>query len=351
MGCDIPTTIPDITPRDLGCPRASYARPALDNVMKRIGFVGYDGVTALDLFGPLEVFDTANKRPGDHDPAYELLVLSPSGKRFTLEQGIVVEPHGALERALPLDTIIVPGGAGARRPNSAGPIVDWLGSHAGSIRRIATVCIGLYLLAETGLLEGCRATSHWRAADDIARRFPGIKLQPDALFTHDGPFYTSAGVTAGIDLSLALVEEDLGRSVALGVARDLVVYLKRSGGQMQFSEPLQFQTRAGDRFSDLADWILRNLRSDLSVEKLAARTYLSPRQFTRRFKATFGITPGDYVEKLRLDEARRRLSNSRPSLENVALSVGYASADAFRRAFERSFGVAPGLYRRQFPAQ
>jgi transcriptional regulator GlxA family with amidase domain len=187
--------------------------------------------------------------------------------------------------------------------------------------------------------------------DDLARRFPKIQVQADALFTRDGAIYTSAGVTAGIDLSLSLVEADLGRKVALGVARDLVVYLKRSGGQMQFSEPLQFQIRASDRFADLADWMLRNLRNDLSIEKLAARIHLSPRQFSRRFKATFGMTPADYVERLRLDDARRRLSSSSPSLESIALSVGYTSADAFRRAFERNFGVAPSDYRRQFPAR
>jgi len=316
--------------------------------MRRIGFVAYDGVTALDLFGPLEVFDTARIRPDEREPAYELLVLSPGGRGVVLEQGIAVEPHASLEDALPLDTIVIPGGSGARNLTVTRPIVTWLKESANRIRRVASICIGAYILAEAGLLDGRQATTHWRAVDDVARRFPLIKLQPDALFIRDGAFFTSAGVTAGIDLALSLVENDLGRGAALSVARDLVVYLKRSGGQMQFSEPLLFQTRATDRFGELADWMLRNLRSDLSVEKLAARTQLGPRQFSRRFKRTFGMTPADYVERLRLDDARRRLSNKNPSLESVALSVGYASADAFRRAFERNFGIAPSDYRRRF---
>jgi len=313
---------------------------------KRIGFVCYDGVTALDLFGPLEVFDTANQRSRGHP--YELLVISPSGDRFTLDQGVVVSAQAALSGALPLDTLIVPGGSGAPDAEKTAPVVTWLKTNADRIRRVASVCIGIYLLGEAGLLDGRRATTHWRFATDVARRFPNIRLQPDAIYIRDGRFSTSAGVTAGIDLALAMVEEDLGSDIALAVARDLVVYLKRSGGQMQFSEPLQFQIRATDRFAELADWMLRNLDGDLSIEALAGRAGLSPRQFSRRFKAAFGTSPGDYVERLRLDEARRRLPTGGQTMESIAASVGYASDDAFRRAFERHFGVAPSAYRQQF---
>lgn len=208
---------------------------------KRIGFIGYNGVTALDLFGPLEVFDTANTRPGHAQRPYELVVLSPTGAPFELEQGVRVAPHELLADAFPLDTIIVPGGAGARDTEKVREIVVWLKENAGRFRRIASVCIGIYILAETGLLDGKRATTHWRFAADVARRFPRVALNPDAIYIRDGAISTSAGVTAGIDLALAMVEEDLGSDAALSVARDLVVYLKRSGGQMQFSEPLQFQ--------------------------------------------------------------------------------------------------------------
>jgi transcriptional regulator GlxA family with amidase domain len=316
--------------------------------VKRIGFVGYDGVTALDLFGPLEVFDTANQHVRQGTRPYELVVLSPTGKPFRLEQGVAVSAHAALGDAPSFDTIVVPGGGGARDAEKIRPAVAWLKANADRFRRVASVCIGIYLLGETGLLDGRRATTHWRFAADVARRFPNIRLQPDAIYIRDGQFSTSAGVTAGIDLSLAMVEEDLGSDVALAVARDLVVYLKRSGGQMQFSEPLQFQIRATDRFAELADWMLRNLDGDLSVEALAARARLSPRQFSRRFKTAFGTSPGGYVERLRLDEARRRLPAGGQTMESIAASVGYASDDAFRRAFERHFGVAPSIYRQQF---
>src|SRR5271170_3844315 len=198
--------------------------------VKRIGFVGYDGVTALDLFGPLEVFDTANQHAREALRPYELLVLSPSGAPFTLDQGIVVSAHAALSDALPLDTVIVPGGSGARDTEKTGAAVTWLKANADRIRRVASVCIGIYLLGEAGLLDGRRATTHWRFATDVARRFPNIRIQPDAIYIRDGRFSTSAGVTAGIDLALAMVEEDLGSDIALAVARDLVVYLKRSGG-------------------------------------------------------------------------------------------------------------------------
>jgi len=318
---------------------------------KRIGLIGYDGVTALDLFGPLEVFDTAKRRSEKEKPVYETVVLSPSGEAFVTEQKIVVQPQCSLAEAPQLDTIIVPGGAGARNPGIVASIVPWLKQRANTTRRVASVCVGIYILAETGLLNGRRATTHWAFANDVSRRFPKIRIEPDAIFIREGSVYTSAGVTAGIDLSLALVEEDTGRSNALRVARFLVVYLKRSGGQMQFSEPLKFQFRSTDRFSELTDWMLNNMRSDLSVDVLAAHTCLGPRQFSRRFKAAFGTSPAAYVEELRLDQARERLSTTHQSVEAVAFSVGYASPDAFRRAFERRFGTPPNVYRKQFSAR
>jgi transcriptional regulator GlxA family with amidase domain len=182
----------------------------------------------------------------------------------------------------------------------------------------------------------------------VARRFPELQVHDNAIFLKDGPFYTSAGATAGIDLSLALIEEDHGPRVALAVARELVVYLKRSGGQEQYSEPLQFQTQSVSRLSELATWMLSHLNRDLSVETLAAKACLCPRHFSRRFKLEFGNTPADFVERLRLDEARRRLSTGENSVENVGTSVGFKSADAFRRAFERRLGLNPTDYRRRF---
>jgi transcriptional regulator GlxA family with amidase domain len=319
--------------------------------MKRIGFVGFDGVTAIDLFGPLNVFDTANDTPNDVDRPYELLMLSTTGGPFRLEQGLSVSANGAIADAPQLDTIIIPGGVGAREAETIRPIVKWLKNVSPRTRRIASVCVGIYILAETGLLEGREATTHWRFVDDVARRFPGVRLTADAIYVRDGAIYTSAGVTAGMDLALSFVEEDLGSAAALRVARDLVVYLKRSGGQMQFSEPLQFQMHATDHFRELADWMLQNLRGDLSLDALGQRMRLSPRQLSRRFKAAFGTSPGEYVEKLRLDEARHRLVGGTQSVESIATSVGYASGDAFRKAFERQFGVAPTTYRANFSSR
>ena len=212
------------------------------------------------------------------------------------------------------------------------------------------MCTGIYGLASAGLLSGRRVTTHWRWAHDVARRFPDVQVNDNAIFLKDGSFYTSAGATAGIDLSLSLIEEDYGPRVAMAVARELVVYLKRSGGQEQYSEPLQFQTQSVSRLSDLATWIISHLSEDLSVEVLATKACLCPRHFSRRFKTEFGHTPADFVERLRLDEARRRLSNGDNSIENVGLSVGFKSADAFRRAFERRLGVNPADYRRRFTA-
>jgi transcriptional regulator GlxA family with amidase domain len=211
-----------------------------------------------------------------------------------------------------------------------------------------SICTGLYGLAATGLLGGRRVTTHWRFTRDIACRYPNLRVDHNTLFIKDGQFYTSAGATAGIDLALSLIEEDYGPRVSLGVARDLVVYLKRSGGQEQYSEPLQFQTDSISRLSELTTWILSHLNADLSVETLATKACLCSRQFGRRFKAEVGVTPAEFVERARVDEARRRLSTTDNTIENVAASVGFKSTDVFRRTFERRLGIRPTEFRRRF---
>lgn len=310
--------------------------------------IGFDQMTALDLTGPVEVFATAGKLAGK-EPAYALTVLGSGGRPFTSESGLSFRPHGALEDALHADTIIVPGGAGLRAPEIAAPVIRFLKSRFGCTRRMVSICTGIYAFGEAGLLDGRRATTHWQFVADVQKRYPKATLVPDAIYLRDGSFYSSAGVTAGIDLALHLVEEDLGERIALAVARELVVYVKRPGGQLQFSEPLQFQVRAVDRFADLARWMIGNLQEDLSVNALADRAGMSARHFSRVFTATFGLPPAEYVERLRLDEARRRLPSPHQTVDSVAASVGYASADTFRRAFERRFGIAPSLYRERFP--
>jgi transcriptional regulator GlxA family with amidase domain len=310
-----------------------------------VALLGYDGVQTLDLCGPLDAFSSANAlRPG----AYAAVVTSLDGAPFVSEAGLCITPACPLAAAGPLDTLILPGGEGLRRADLAERIAETVRRLAPELRRIISVCTGIYGLAPSGLADGRRATTHWRFAADVAARFPSIRLQPDAIFIKDGPIYTSAGITAAIDLALALIEEDYGPELALSAARDLVVYLKRSGGQRQYSEPLQFQTRAGDRFADLAAWMVAHLEQDLSVETLAARAGLSSRQFNRRFKQLFGIGPGQQVETLRLDAARDHLVGSDASVQRIANAVGFKSDDAFRRAFDRRFGLSPIDYRRRF---
>jgi transcriptional regulator GlxA family with amidase domain len=312
--------------------------------------VGFDGVNALDLIGPSEAFATAQTQgaSGSSRKAYEVQVLGLSRRRFVAESGVIFHPHTTLPAAPQLDTILIPGGKGLRRAATNQAVAEWVRTRASQTRRIVSVCTGIYGLAASGLLDGRRVTTHWRFAADVARCFPKLKVEPSAIFLRDENFYTSAGVTAGIDLALALIEEDLGPSVALAVARDLVVYLKRPGGQEQFSEPLQFQTQANDRLTELASWIASNPKRDLSVATLARRACLSPRHFVRRFKDAFGQPPGLFVQDHRLDEARRRLAAANLSVEAIAASVGFRSTDAFRRAFRRRFRITPGKYRRRF---
>jgi transcriptional regulator GlxA family with amidase domain len=317
--------------------------------VRRIGILAYDGVQALDVAGPADVFTTANTILQHKTPPYEVLLLGTRKGALRTESGLSYYVGDTLPEAGLLDTIIVPGGSSLRLdPKVRSAVANWLRERARLARRVVSVCTGIYGLAESGLLDGRSVTTHWRYARDVQERWKAIRVDADAIFVKDGKFYTSAGITAGIDLSLALVEEDHGSEVALSVARELVVYLKRSGGQLQFSQPLLLQTRAQGKFGDIASWIRGNLDEDLTVEALAEHANLSLRQFNRKFKAFFGVTPADFVQELRLDEARWLLVNSDSAMDDLAANVGYRSDDTFRRAFERQFGVAPGEYRKRF---
>lgn len=317
---------------------------------KRIGFLGFDNVNALDLVGPSEAFSAVRygTEQSQGRSCYEVLIIGLTANPFVAESGIVFRPHTTIKSVPDLDTLIIPGGIGLRHPATCEKLAAWVRGRAGRLRRVVSVCTGIYGLAQTGLLDGRRVTTHWGFAQDVARRYPKLKVLPDALFIKDGPFYTSAGITAGIDLALALIEEDYGVGVALGVARELVVYLKRPGGQEQYSEPLRFQTQGADPFTDLITWMRSHLDQDLSVEALAARVHLCPRQFSRKFKAASGSTPASFVEGLRLGEARRRLAEPRQPVKSIASAVGFKSVDAFRRAFERRLGISPSGYRSRF---
>lgn len=308
-----------------------------------IGFVGFDGLAALDLIGPLDAFTHA----AGAAERYQCRVYGLSRRAFACESGMEFKPHGLLSDAPALDTVIVPGGAGLRDPAINRPVAHWLRTHAAGIRRVVTVCTGIYALAPTGLLDGRRVTTHWRFAADVAARFPALRVEADKIFIRDGRFFTSAGVTAAIDLALWLIEADHGHPLAIEVARELVVYLKRNGGQEQYSSPLQLQSRSGD-LEQLTTWIAGNLARTLTVDVLAERAHLSPRQLHRRFIAAFGQPVGEVVERLRLDAARERLTEHAYPIETVARLVGFQSADVFRRAFVRRYGTRPSDYRERF---
>jgi transcriptional regulator GlxA family with amidase domain len=315
---------------------------------KRVGLIGFSGITAFDLIGPLEAFALAAQSGALARPAYEVRIIASSEEPFESESGVWLRAHETFRAAAPFDTLIVPGGAGLRQAETNRTVCAFVEERAAQTRRIASVCTGIYGLAPTRLLDGRRVTTHWRFARDVAERFPRLRVDPNALFLKDGRFYTSAGITAGIDLSLAMIEEDYGPGAALAVAREMVVYLKRPGGQEQYSEPLRFQAQSTSHFGDLVPWMLAHLDRDLRVETLAERVCLSPRQFSRRFKEALGMTPAAFVGILRLDEARRRLSAPECSIEGVAASVGFKSADVFRKAFERRFALTPSAYRGRF---
>jgi transcriptional regulator GlxA family with amidase domain len=322
---------------------------------RRIGFLGFPQFNALDLTGPMDVFSAAaelelERAGARRKPVYETIVLGLDHAPFRAESTLAVLPDATLADSPPLDTVIVPGGCGVREPATLAALAHWLRSRGRRVRRIASVCTGAYALAEAGLLDGSVVTTHWRHANALAARYPQLRVDADAIFLRNGRIYTSAGISAGIDLALALVAEDHGPALALDVARELIVHVKRDGGQRQYSAPLAFQTAAGDRLGELAGWMLRNLDGDLSVEALAERSHLSRRQLSRRFRDAFGLAPAQYVEQLRIDEARQRLSESRVAIERIAAAVGFHSVDVFRRAFERQVGIAPAHYRARFRA-
>jgi len=317
---------------------------------KRIGFLVYPGIQALDVAGPMDAFAAATIEDtrGRAQPGYAVFTIGLSAKPVAAESGLLFKPRFTVQSAPQMDTLIIPGGRGMRDARVAAKAAAWIVQRAPRLRRIAAVCTGVYGLAETGLLAGRRVTTHWRFARDLATRFPDLRIDPDAIFIKDGPFYTSAGISAGIDLALALIEEDYGPGVSLSVARELVVYLRRPGGQAQYSEPLRFETQTPDRLADVAGWITANLGKPITVETLAQRARLCPRQFSRRFKHAFGVPPATFVETARLKEAQRRLADASHRIDRVAASLGYRSAHVFRRAFERHFGISPSLYRSRF---
>jgi transcriptional regulator GlxA family with amidase domain len=320
---------------------------------KTIGFVVFNELATAELSGAAEAFTQAHL-PTDYGcecHCYKLVTIGLTTEPCFSRAGIMVKPDTDFQSAPELDTLIVCGGEAIRAPTLCKKVAKWLNYRAPTTRRIATLGTGIYALAMTGLLDGREVATHWRFAKDVAIRFPQLRVHANRLFVKDGPFYTCAGGTAAVDFSLSLIEADFGRSLALKLARELVVHLKRLGREEQYSQPLQFQTQASDRFADIASWILCNLGEDLSGEALAARACMSRRNFDRQFTQTFGKTPAEFVAGARMTEARRRLLIPRTTLESIATSLGFKNVSVFSTSFERFVGMRPSTYRTRLGVQ
>jgi transcriptional regulator GlxA family with amidase domain len=314
-----------------------------------IEVLAFPQVQLLDVAGPIQVFTAANELAAKTEARtpYTIRVVAPKGAQVQATSGLTFVTAPLPDPTEPLDTLIVAGGQGVMRAADDPSLVDWLRARAGAARRIASVCTGAFLLAAAGLLDRRRAVTHWEYCDQLGRRYPAVKVEPDPIFVHDGDVWSSAGVTAGIDLSLALVEEDLGRGLALAVARHLVVFLKRPGGQAQFSAALSLQS-ADDRFADLHSWLAGHLAGDLSLTRLAAQTGMSERTFLRRYREATGMTPARAVERLRVEAARQLLVETRLPAKRIAARCGFGSEETMRRSFVRLQGVNPQDYRQRF---
>ncbi|CAN7232026.1 HTH-type transcriptional regulator CdhR [compost metagenome] len=314
----------------------------------KIAVVAFPGFQMLDLAGPIDVFHEGARQAGQPD-AYQFEIIAPVPGLLTASNGMRIEPDATLDTCSDdIDTLLVAGGPGLRQQQQDETVSAWLARQARTVRRMGSVCSGAMVLAHAGLLDGRSVTTHWNTTDRLARLFPGVQVEPDRIYVKDGNLYTSAGVTAGLDLALALVEEDFGRAVALRVARELVMFLKRPGGQSQFSAHLAAQTAERNAIREVQGWVVENLAGNLSVEALAAHAGMSARNFARIFKQECKVTPADFVEAARIDAARRLLEGSRHPLKRVAALAGFSDPNNLRRAFLRRVGVAPSDYRRRF---
>jgi transcriptional regulator GlxA family with amidase domain len=327
-------------------------------LMRRIVIAVFEGCQSLDAIGPYEVFAGARELrqgQGARDLGYEVLLAAPTRSPIRSDSGVGLVPHITFAELLrpsapALHTLIVAGGAGTRRASLRPASVRSIQRLCAGARRVASVCTGAYVLAAAGLLDGRRATTHWSFCAALAERFPKVQVESAPIFVRDGRVWTSAGVTAGIDLALALVEEDLGREVASAVARWLVVFVRRAGGQSQFSAQLSVQAAARAPLRDLQAFIVEHPEADLALPALARRAAMSLRHFSRVFRAEVGVSPASYVEAVRLETARRLLETTALPVERVADSAGFGTPEALRRTLARRVGLSPREYRARFGA-
>jgi transcriptional regulator GlxA family with amidase domain len=321
---------------------------------RRTAIVVYPGVQTLDVAGPLEVFAGAQQlieATGREDPGYELRVASTDGAPVRSSSGLELVPDASLaDLSFDLDTLVIAGGNGHAAAAEDETLIEWITRVAPRARRTASVCTGAFLLARAGLLDGRRATTHWAWAEELARRHPDVDVDADPIFLRDGPIWTSAGVTAGMDLALALVEEDLDRDAALTIARHLVLFLRRPGNQSQFSATLAAQEPDREPLREAQRLVVEDLAAPHTVEEMAARANMSPRHFARAFRAETGVTPARYVQRVRLEAARRRLEENDEPVARIAADCGFGTPETMRRSFLRALGVSPAEYRRRFQA-
>ena len=321
---------------------------------RRVAFIAPPGTEILDLVGPLQVFARATELFGEQNPGsppiYSNEVISISSQTSVMTNcGLRITAHKTFREVRgEIDTLLVAGGSAIENDEISIEVVRWFGKIAGRVRRLGSVCTGALLLGRAGLLDGRQATTHWNWCELLARKYPRTNVDPDPIFVRDGAVYTSAGVTAGMDLALALVEEDHGSRLALEVARNLVLYLRRPGGQSQFSAALSMQLTDKKPLLELESWVLDNLNKPLNVPMLAERVAMSPRNFARVFTQEMKTTPAKFVERLRVEAARRRLEESQNSMETIAGECGFGNVNSMRNVFQRALKIAPGHYRRHF---
>lgn len=312
----------------------------------RVVLLAYDAMNILDLVGPLQALATANR--SSDSALYETIVASIEGGAVNSSAGLPVltVPLADLD-GVAIDTLIVAGGCAGEVYQAPEALAAWIERRAPSVRRLCSVCTGAFLLAAANQLEGRRATTHWAWQDRLKSLHPGIAVDAEQIYIRDGSVWTSAGVTAGIDLTLALIEDDFGHRVAIDCARQLVMFMKRAGGQSQYSVPLAAQAQA-DRFAELHSWVASHLREDLRVERLAEQAGMAPRSFARAYVEKLGRTPARMVEAMRFEAACRALEESGLPLKSIADAVGYGGEQKMRRAFGRHFGIGPSEYRERF---
>ena len=321
------------------------------NDVRVVELLAFPLVQLLDVTGPIQVFASANDvvLEAGRRPPYDLRVVTQGGAPVATSAGLKLSTVPLALGGAAVDTLMVAGGQGVEAAAADPVIIDWVQARAKRARRVASVCTGAFLLAASGLLDGRRAATHWSSCAELARRFPKVRVESDPIFVRDGSIWSSAGVTAGIDLALALVEEDLGPTVALAVARYLVVFMKRPGGQAQFSTALSLQA-ADDRFGALHEWIIKHLDADLPLAVLADQAGMSERSFSRHYAEATGLTPARAVERLRVEAARRLLSESGLPVKRISQRCGFGSEETLRRSFLRLLAVTPQEYRTRFGA-